>query len=92
MFIADEYEIKENSWCYPYRDNIYPTLSKAKHQCSDDPSCTMFFDAEGVGLTFYLCDTDAEIQISTSGDLLHIKKGGYICMCRPVCNGIITDI
>ena len=85
LFIDDNYEIKENSWCHPYRDKTYPTISEAKRQCSDDPSCPMFFDRGGEGNKFYLCDDGAEIKISTTGALLYIKGSEYICICKPFC-------
>ena len=82
-FIGDGYQIKANSWCSPYRDTPYPTLSQAKRQCSNDLSCSMFTDNAGEGDTFYLCYIGAEIKRSPRGSILHIKRSEYICICKP---------
>ena len=74
-FIDYGYEIKENSWCSPLRKPFYPTLSEAKHQCSYDPSCSMFYDAARTGTKFVLCWGDEKIKSSSKGSILYIKTG-----------------
>ena len=86
IFIDDDYELKANSWCSPKREPFYPTLAEAKRQCSDDPSCSMFYQVLGFGTKFILCDDGAETKISTAGSILYIKIGEYVCICTPLWN------
>ena len=74
LFIVDGYGIREFSWCSPKQKQVFPTLSDAKRQCSDDPSCTMFYDRVSAGNKFYLCNHGAEIKSSALGSLLYIKR------------------
>ena len=86
LLIDDVYELRANSWCLPERDETFPTLSEAKRQCSDDPSCTMFYDFGGRGNKFCLCDEGAQIATSSTGSLLHIKRSEYLCICTSFCH------
>ena len=74
LVIGDGYEMRAKAYCSPRRDQTYPTVFEAERQCSDDPSCTMFFDGAGEGTEFYLCGDGAEIKISQNGHILHIKR------------------
>ena len=88
FFIDDKYKIMPNSLCTSMT-NLGTTLSETKHQCSADPSCTMFYDVKGEGTTFKMCDQDAEIKESTSGTVLFVKRSEYNSICTPICKPII---
>lgn len=60
-------------------------LSEAKRQCSDDPSCTMFFDGLGDDGWKYFCVDGAEI-IEDDISILYIKRSEYIFISTSFCN------
>ena len=92
VFITDDsYEIKDNSWCTPYREKLQ-TLSDAKRRCNDDPSCGIVYDAAGEGTKFHLCDKGATIKLSNSGAILHIKRREYIYICMSFCSVIKHNV
>ena len=79
LVIVDVYEMRTNTYCTLKQARTYPTVSEAERQCSDDLSCTMFFDLKGEGTKFYLCDDGAEIKRSRNskawgGSFLYIKS------------------
>ena len=74
MYFID-YEIKNNVYCYPYRDPVDQTLSEAKIRCNVDPLCAMVYDDGGRGSRFRLCDYDAATQPSGDGSRVYIKQG-----------------
>ena len=82
LFIDGGYEIIADSYCAPYRTESFPTLSEAKIQCSDDPSCSMFYHYAGAN-TYYVCEQGSEIIPTSaikSGILLAIKRSEYACI------------
>ena len=87
------YNIRQNSRCSPKRENItILSLSLAKLQCTNDPSCAIVYDVAGLGKTFRLCDEGAKIITSSTGSLLHIKAGESLCMSTPFFNVSIPNI
>ena len=90
LFIGDAYDIRPNSWCWPYVTvcpvcvsvDVEP-LSEAQRQCNDDPSCSMFYDIEGIGKLFALCDQFAKKKADSEedGTVLYIKRSEYPCIC-----------
>ena len=88
LFIESGYEIIEDSSCYPYVEQVN-SLSRAKSQCSDNPTCIMFY-RKPIAETHYLCHTpNAEIKpaeikpsvYSNSVPVVYIKSSEYICNC-----------
>ena len=92
VFIDDGYEIKKNSWCSRKPFSLdYPTLSEANLKCSNDPSCTMFYDGGGKGTKFVLCG-GTKIISSSKGSRLYIKRSEYVFICTPFWNSSIISI
>ena len=90
FFIADDYEIRPNSWCTQFPDQTFPTtLAGAKYKCNAYPSCTMFYHATGKGTQFRLCDDSATIKASASGSILYIKRSEYTSICMLICRSTI---
>ena len=86
-----DYELREKSYCDPvFKQIMVQTLSEAKYQCSNDPSCAMFNWAwKHPDIGFLMCGSGANI---TTYDLdetrLYIKKSEYICIGTFFCNAI----
>ena len=75
LVIDDGYEIKTNLLCGPTLTQTFDTLSDAKHHCDTEPRCGMIYDQAGAGVVFLLCNEGADIDVSTLGDILYIKRG-----------------
>ena len=88
LLIVNDYEIRPNSWCN-LADCNDMNLSEAKHKCSADSSCNMFYDAFGAGTSFCLCRSAAVIKTSSHGAILYNKKSEYTRVCTPTCKPII---
>ena len=54
------------------------TLSGAKTECLDNPSCDMFFNYEIKGNEFFACENTASIEESTFGSVLYQNKGNKV--------------
>ena len=81
----NEYEIMKGSYCSPSDRNSLSSLREAKHKCTEDSSCAMFYDAGGGGTTFHLCPQGSTIETSFQGAILHIKNlGEYLHNLTPL--------
>ena len=70
-----DYELRNDSYCYPPRDPIDQALSEAKNRCNVDPLYAMLYDDGGRGRRFRLCNYDAATQPSGAGSRVYIKQG-----------------
>lgn len=90
LFIGDDYEIRQNSYCFPNSHLAYPTLAEAKRQCSTESSCAMFYVmppiADGGIFNYFKCEDGAEIRTQgCPGCTLYIKKSEYTRSCVRPC-------
>ena len=64
----------DDSYCNRYNESGLRTLSEAKGRCDEDPSCFMVYQTPKPN-DFRLCVEGAEIQASSYGARLYMKKG-----------------
>ena len=76
---VDEYDKSLHSFCKPNVGDMKSTNAiDAKRECSNSPSCYMFYQHGNDETTFRSCENTAEIHVSSIGSILYQKKGNKI--------------
>ena len=84
MFIyVDEYVKSLDTWCSPYIGNMKSKNAiDAMQECTNSPSCYMFFQKQNGGEIFRSCRNTARIKESSMSSVLYQPKGNNILICE----------
>ena len=84
LFIyVDEYIKSPDSWCTPTIGAMKSSnVVDAMQECSNSPSCYMFYQWGWNGTFFTSCKNTAKIMMSPGGSVLYQPKGSKIMIAN----------